>query len=179
LTDPPDITQPLTASQNLELQKLLYYAQAVDMTMLVALSSLASQQTKGTEHTAEDAVKFLNYCTTHSESIICYKKLDMILRCHSDASYLLESQARRHAGGFYYMGAVDISYTTINSAILASTTIMKPVLSSGSEAKIGALFHNCKRATILCTTLQEMGYLQPATPCKLTTPRPAALQTAT
>jgi hypothetical protein len=41
---------------------------------------------------------------------------------------------------------------------------MKPVLSSASEAEIGTLFHNGKRATILRTTLHEMGYLQPATP---------------
>jgi hypothetical protein len=132
--------------------------------MLVALSSLASQQTKGTERTAEDAVKFLNYCATHPESIIQYKKSDMILRCHSDVSYISESQARSRAGGFYYMGTADIKNTTINGAILASTTIMKPVLSSASEAEIGALFHNCKRATILRTTLHEMGYPQPATP---------------
>jgi hypothetical protein len=88
----------------------------------------------------------------------------LILRCHSDASYLSESQARSRAGGFYYMGTADIKNTTINGAILASTTIMKPVLSSASEAEIGALFHNCKRATILRTTLHEMGYPQPATP---------------
>jgi hypothetical protein len=41
LTDPPDTTQPLTAAQNLDLQKLtgkfLYYARAVDPTMLVTL----------------------------------------------------------------------------------------------------------------------------------------------
>jgi hypothetical protein len=42
-------------------------------------------------------------------------------------------------------------------------TIMKPVFSSASEAEIGALFHNCKQATILRTT-REMGYPQPATP---------------
>jgi hypothetical protein len=66
--------------------------------MLVALSSLSSQQTKGTEHTAEDAVKFLNCCATHPESIIQFKKSDMILQCHSDASYLSESQARSRAG---------------------------------------------------------------------------------
>jgi hypothetical protein len=72
------------------------------------------------------------------------KKSDMILHCHSDASYLLESQACSRARGFYYMGAADINNTTINGAILASTTIMKPVLSAASDAVIGALFHNCK-----------------------------------
>jgi hypothetical protein len=154
------MTLPLTASQNLELQKImgkfLYYARAVDPTMLVTLSSLASQQTKGTERTAEDAVRFLNYCATHPETIIQYKKSDMILQCHSNVPYLLESQVCSCTGGFYYMGTADIKNTTINSAILASTTIMKPVLSSASEAEIGVLFHNCKQATIIRTTLHEM-----------------------
>jgi hypothetical protein len=109
---------------------------------------LGKQQTKGTERTAADAVKFLNYCATHPDSSIRYTPSDMILRCHSDASYLSESQARSRAGGFFYMGTADISNTTINGAILASTTIMKPVLSSASEAEIGALFHNRKKATI-------------------------------
>jgi hypothetical protein len=53
LTDPIDTTAPLTASQNTLLQKItgkfLYYARAVNLTMLVTLSTLASQQTKGTE----------------------------------------------------------------------------------------------------------------------------------
>jgi hypothetical protein len=40
---------------------------------------------------------------------------------------------------------------------------MKPVSSSALEAEIGALFDNCKKATILWTTLHEMGWQQPAT----------------
>jgi hypothetical protein len=80
--------------------KFLYYARAVDPTMLVALSSLASQQTKGTERTAEDAIKFLNYCTTHPESIIWYKKSDMILHCHSDA--ILPLGITGMCWGFYW-----------------------------------------------------------------------------
>jgi hypothetical protein len=38
------------------------------------------------------------------------------------------------------------------------------VLSSATKAKLGALFYNAKDAYMLCTTLNEMGHLQPATP---------------
>jgi hypothetical protein len=62
------------------------------------------------------------------------------------------------------MGSNDIGNNTLNGAILASPSIMKPVLSNASEAEIGALFDNCKKATILRTTLAEMGWPQPATP---------------
>jgi hypothetical protein len=62
------------------------------------------------------------------------------------------------------MGSDDIGNTTLNGAILASTSIMKPILSSASEAEIGALFDNCKKAMILWTMLAEKGWPQPATP---------------
>jgi hypothetical protein len=92
LTDPIDTTAPLSAVQNTLLQKItgkfLYYARAVDPTMLVTLSALASQQTNGTERTLDDAIKFLNYCATHPNATIRYVTLDMILQVHSDASYL-------------------------------------------------------------------------------------------
>jgi hypothetical protein len=51
-----------------------------------------------------------------------------------------------------------------NGTILATTTIMKSVLSLAAEAEIGALFKNCKKVMILRTTLEEMGWPQPATP---------------
>jgi hypothetical protein len=68
-TDPIDETELLSAEGNLWLQRITgkfqYYCRAVDPTMNVALSSLASQLTKGTQQTAQDAVQFLNYCPTH------------------------------------------------------------------------------------------------------------------
>jgi hypothetical protein len=131
--------------------------------MLVTLSALASFQSKATEQTAIDAVKFLNYCATHPNAILRYKKSDMVLTVHLDASYLSESKARSRAGGFFYMGDTTTN-SDHNGAILATTTIMKSVLSSAAEAEIGALFENCKKATILRTTLEEMGWPQPATP---------------
>jgi hypothetical protein len=144
--------------------KFLYYSRAVDPTMNTALSSLASQQAKGTEQTAQDAVKFLNYCATHPDATLRYHASDMILKIHSDASYLSESKARSRSAGHFYMGNKDNDDDTHNGSILATTQIMKAVLSSASEAETGALFDNTKRATILRTTLDEMGHPQPATP---------------
>jgi hypothetical protein len=66
MTDPVDQTAPLSDQNNKLLQKItgkfLFYAQAVDLTMLVTLSALALMQTKGTEQTMNDTVKFLHYC---------------------------------------------------------------------------------------------------------------------
>ena len=41
---------------------------------------------------------------------------------------------------------------------------MKMVLSSAAETEFGALFHHTKEATLLCTTLEEVGHPQPPTP---------------
>jgi hypothetical protein len=168
LTDPIDTTDPLNESGKRRLQqitgKFLYYSRAVDPTMNVALSSLASQQSKATQQTAKDAVQFLNYCASHPNATIRYQSSDMILKIHSDTSYLSEAQARSRAGGHFYMGNNGSEDDTGNGAILATTNIMKSVLSSASEAEIGALFENTKKAEILRITLEEMGHKQPATP---------------
>ena len=142
----------------------MYYARAVDPTMLTALSALAVQQAKGTEQTARNACKFLNYCATHPDTVLRYQKSDMILKIHSDASYLSEPKARSRAAGHFYMGNKGSTDDTANGSILATTQVMKAVLASASEAEIGALFENCKRGTILRTTLNEMGHSQPTTP---------------
>ena len=78
---------------------LLYYSIAVDPTMLTTLSSIAAQQSKGTEKTYPDALWLLNYTATHLNAKICYMSSDMILYIHSDASYLSEPRARSRSGG--------------------------------------------------------------------------------
>jgi hypothetical protein len=47
---------------------LLYYARAVDPTLIMPISVLASEQSKATSDTAEKVIKLLNYCNTHPET---------------------------------------------------------------------------------------------------------------
>ena len=67
---------------------LLYYARAVDPTMLVALKTLAAAQTKCTEATMDAAVQLLNHAAMHPDASIRYQASNMILLVHSNASYL-------------------------------------------------------------------------------------------
>jgi hypothetical protein len=108
--------------------------------------------------------KFLNYCSTHPDAKLHYHASDMILKVNSDASYNSEPQARSQAGGHFYMGSQDTNDDTHKGAILATTFIMQPVLSSTSKAEIRALYKNTKKGALLCITLHEMGHPQPATP---------------
>jgi hypothetical protein len=64
LTEPEDDTAPLPPDGIKRIQQitgtLLYYARAVDPTMLVALGTIAAQQANGTEATADAIVQLLN-----------------------------------------------------------------------------------------------------------------------
>ena len=63
---------------------LYYNARAVDPTMHVALDTIASQQSKAIEATAEKIIYLPDYATTHPDAIIRFRASDMILKQHSD-----------------------------------------------------------------------------------------------
>jgi hypothetical protein len=67
---------------------ILYYARAVDMTCLMALSSIAIEQTKATERTMEQCTQLLDYLAYHSGAKVRFYASEMIMNIHSDASYL-------------------------------------------------------------------------------------------
>ena len=54
--------------------KILYYARAIDPTMVMALNSLVAVQTKPTIENAKQITQFLNYSATHSDTITEYRK---------------------------------------------------------------------------------------------------------
>ena len=151
---------------------LLYYARAIDNTMLVAISTLASVQATGTKATLNAAIHLLNYCATHPDAKIRFTASDMILHVHSDASYLSVHGARSRVGGFFFLSQTPppTGYTATsptaptNGPIHVNSIIMQNVMSSAAEAELGALFHNAKDATMLRHILQAMGHPQPATP---------------
>ena len=82
---------------------LLYYAIAVDTTMLVALGNLSSQQSKVTKQTYDATLCLLNYADYNPDTTIRYTASDMILYVHSNASYLSSPRARSCACGHYFL----------------------------------------------------------------------------
>ncbi len=82
---------------------LLYYGRAVDATILVALSSLASAQASPTKDTMQQTHHLLDYVATHPDAILSYAKGDMILDIHSNTSYLSELKARSRTGGQFFL----------------------------------------------------------------------------
>jgi hypothetical protein len=106
LTEPEDTSPSLLPASIQFLQQvigtLLYYARAIDNTMLVAIGSIASAQNNGTEATMQEVTHLLNYCATHPSAVIRFHASDMALHVHSDASYLSASQARSRIGGYFF-----------------------------------------------------------------------------
>ena len=173
LTEAPTTAAPLSKDNVKKLQQIigsiLYYARAVDNTMLMTLSTLASAQATATEDTAKALAQFLNYCYTHPEATIRYLASDMILHVHSDASYLSEPKARSRAGGHFFLANTPETGKPVlnNGAIHNIATIIRNVMASAAEAELAALFVAAKEATVLRTTLEEMGHPQPPTPIQV------------
>jgi hypothetical protein len=112
--------------------------------------------------------QILDYMATNPNPITRYQASDMILKIHSDASYLTESKARSRSGGHAYLGNNTDKPEIINQGgVLNQTGIMRNVMSSAAEAEICAQFINEKEGIILRITLDEMGWPQPATPLQL------------
>jgi hypothetical protein len=125
---------------------LLYYVRAFDPTLIMPINVLASEQLKSTEVTSNKVVRLLNYCNTHPETKIRYHESDMILHIHSDAPYISENEARSRAGGFFYMGSdTQTDKKLTNGALLIIGKVLKHVMSSATEAEIGAVFKTPKK----------------------------------
>jgi len=149
---------------------LLYYACIIGCSMLPALRCLATAQSKTTETTAKACTKLLNYAATHPDATVRYNKSGMILRIHSDASYLSETEARSRAGRFFYLGdntnesSPDAPPLTLNGAIHINSSIMSNVMASATKAEVGALFHNAQDRCTFRQCLAFLDHPQPATP---------------
>ena len=174
----PDQTPVLDAANQKLVQEVigvfLYYARAVDSTMLAALGTLATQQTKGTQATLRALTQFLNYAATHPDASVRFVASDMVLWADSDASYLSAPNARSRVAGYHFLSDRPIDPDkaplptdpppTSNGAIDVLCQILRNVMSSAAEAELGGLFLNAKNACPIRITLEELGHPQPPTP---------------
>jgi hypothetical protein len=75
----------------------------VDTTILLVLSSIASEQAAPTEQTMAKVKQMLDYCASQEEAIITYNASKMVLAVHSNAGYANEKKARSHTGGHFFL----------------------------------------------------------------------------
>ena len=121
----------------------------MDLTVLMALSMIASEQAHGMKITMRKTKQLLDYLATHLEATIRFHVSDMVLNIHSDASYLSEANAHSRACRHFFMGwkADPTKPIKLNKAFFTLCAILQFVGASAAEAELGALFLNCKQAT--------------------------------
>jgi hypothetical protein len=133
-----DGTPPLNAQQCLTIQKVtgsvLYYARAVDTTVLMPLNDIATEQTKATEKTQAATTQMLDYLATHPDVTIRYHASDMVLHVHSNASYLSVSNARSRLGGLFFLGNKSPEQVRLNGSIVNVAAVIKNVVPSAAES---------------------------------------------
>ena len=141
---PEDDTSPSLGHQGTKrvqdiVSALLYYARAVDNNLLVGLSAIGSQQASATQRKSEAIDQILDYCATYPDDGILYRSSDMVLCSHSDAGFHNESKGRSRAGAHIYLSEND-AMPRWNGPVLTIAKIIKFVVSSASEAELGAMF---------------------------------------
>jgi hypothetical protein len=150
------------------LGKLLYYSISVDYSMLLAVNRLASQQQSPTQETMRDMHRLLAYAATYPSAKLIFRKSNMVLTIHSDASYNSEPKARSRAGGVFILGPADFSgldaqqtSTTINAPVTVLSKRIPTVCASVSEAEYAAQYLNAHNVGEgLRQTLSDLGHPQ-------------------
>ena len=117
--------------------------------MLVALGTLATQQSKPTESLWDDITWFLNYDALHPDANICFLANDMILYISSDGSYLSETTSRSRVGGIFYLSSKLPKHNKapgcnhlFNAHFHVVAKILKMITSLAMETEVTATFYN-------------------------------------
>ena len=100
------------------IRSLLYYARAIDSTMLMSINAISSSQVTGTTATAAAVAWLLDYAATYPNATIRYNASQMILRIHSNASYQSDPDSRSRAGGHFFLGSNNHNDTSKNNGAI-------------------------------------------------------------
>jgi hypothetical protein len=150
---------------------LLYYARAVDPTILPALNEIATKQAAPTATTMQATKHLLDYMATHPLAILRYRASDMVLHIDSDSAYLVLPKARSRAAGYHYLSSNLPLATTAppptNAPILVECRTIRHVMASAAEAETTTAVINAQAAVPIRHTLTALGHPQPPTPLKV------------
>jgi len=138
----------------------LYYARAIDNTMLTAISKISSTQSAPTEDTLKAIQRLLQYAATWPDAEIVYHASKLIYFIHSDASHLSDTNSRSRSGSYHMLHNGD---GTINAPILCSSIIIPTVCGGAYEAEYAALYINGCEGVSIRNTLSDLGYPQEPT----------------
>lgn len=172
-TTNPDTSKPLNAKELQQCQSILgtvfYCARMIDLTIICASNDLALEQSSATAQSKQHQHALLDYLHVHPDASAQYRTSDMILKAHSDGSYLSVQGGRSRAVGHFYFG--DNIYIMQNDKLQGSAyqecSVIKPVVASAAECETATLFLNCQNAIVLHIAAKEMGHPQAAAPMRI------------
>ncbi len=165
-----DTTQPLTPKEIKHVQvivsTLLYYAQAVDSTLLASLSTIPARQVNGTQAVAVHVINSLITLPLTPIPASATKRATWYCWYTQTPPTFPKLVEKAEQQDMFLSNCNDKDF--INDAILMLLTIIKHVMLSASEAKLATLYYGCKLAAPLWTTLEELGHFQ-TSPTPVTT----------
>ena len=142
----------------------LWYCRVLDYTGLVALGQLGQEVAHPTQHSLERAQDILRYFATYPAASVKYSASDMILRIHTDGSYLSENRAGSRIGGIEYFGSEgDEDQPPSNGCVNVVCCRSDVVVSSACEIEWAAIFKTCKEAVETRQVAANLGHPQQAT----------------
>ena len=171
---PPDASEILDKKETTHVQRVvgsfLYYARAIDNTIITALNEIASMQAKPTSKTIEKIKMLLDYLNTYPNAKIRFYASDMVLYVDSDAAYLITEKAKSRIAGYYYCSNSPKNKKSpnppLNGPIHIECKLLRHVVTSAAEAETAGLFINCQKVIKIKQMLQALGHNQKATPVK-------------
>jgi hypothetical protein len=145
---------------------MLYYARAIDCTMLCAVNRIASRQATPTQDLLRDTYHLLYYAQTWPNATITFRPSNMKLRINSDASYNSETKARSRAAAYFDLTSnnADNVNEPVNGNLLVTSKLIDCVVASAAEAEYAACFMAGQEAMRIKLTLEDMGYIQDQIP---------------
>ena len=162
-----DDSSPLSATDTTTLQaitdSLLYYARAVDPTMLPAVNAIASSQARPSTMVRDAAIRLLQYARAYPANAVEFHKSKMDLILQTDASYLSRSNSRSVAGGIGNFGDAS-NPSKENGMVYAMSSIIDVIVASAGEAEYGTTFLNAQQGVHLRNIAFAMGHPQGVTP---------------
>ncbi|GFH59506.1 hypothetical protein CTEN210_15982 [Chaetoceros tenuissimus] len=122
-----------------------------------------SNELEPTETTKKLAMQLLYYVATYPDAVIRFKRSDMILYIHSDATYLMLPKARTRIAGYYFLSnnVRDGEDPPLNGAVLVKCKKLDPVASSSAESETGGLYSNAQNGVPMRNDLEFLDHPQP------------------
>ena len=141
----------------------LFYALAVDPTLVTAVCDLASEQARPSAQLLVKVDRLLSYATSYPNNELIFHASDMNYKMTSDASYLSRALAQSVLGGHGHFGMNDPASTFVNGSIYNVSKVLDVIVASAAEAETGALFKNLQNGSWTRLICKAMGHPQTQT----------------